>query len=1331
MSSGAMTAVESIPLLLTGLRTTFNSGKTKSLKWRKQQLERLLKLFDEQKHLFADAAKEDFHRPEQETLLYDCGLIRAECVYALNNIDDWVKDEKKSDSLVYAIMEKYVHSEPYGVSLIIGPWNYPFLLLFAPLVGSIAAGNCSVLKPSELAPKCAQLVFDVVPRYLDNDCIKTVLGGVDQTQALLKGDIDYIFYTGATTTGKIIMHAAAEKMIPVTLECGGKSPVYIADDANIEVTGKRIAWGKCINSGQTCVAPDYLLCSKATEQRLIPEIIKAWKEFYTENPLQSESYAHIVNDRHFKRVENLIDKSKVVYGGNSEEKHNYISPTIMTNVTADDKVMQEEIFGPLLPIINVRDENEAIRFINERSKPLALYVFTGNKKLAKKIIDETSSGSVCVNDVVLQIGPSALPFGGVGPSGLGSYHGKYSFDTFSHKRSVAFSPTFADGLVSMRNPPYTKATTKRMELIGKPYRNWFHIPRVFKTFWFWAFISLTSLDPKMDSGMSINNHFHQQPQQQNRNLTPTIAQLIDRKQLKIENFSNLELVYIFDQLLSSFHMWLDGHSLALTVFTCLYLHEPDMIKDNVLRTMTIAYLKLIDYIRERIILKAGIYEEEDFSGTLIYNFKFYQETVKEQQSINDIKKCEDDLAKYYRKLRHLSTTVDISQDMLYTQQLTIRMKFLRHLYQICLKFNCVNEIGEQTPLNGEEIAKLLKQTTECLQLIQPTVLIKDNDEQEENNLTTAINIQKLDTNSSSMIASEEESNLSTTILSISPSSIVDLKYTFDPYYNYRQLPPAFNRFIRCLIPSTIVYKTYNELCEHIKKLLEMTDKKTLQLSYEYFIEYSTYYKPTIFIRSLLLLSYLPSAQGIPLPGRKIFGQFIFSDYIKLEMKSFILPPILTLKHIQIDQTTFDIVENFFQRSAVLFSNLFYSLCNNRARTREKLSNLLEECSVLQDESEKIDNWLQKFLLDIFEQQTPNNSQVMMMMEKTSYFFNFMLHWTLCIMEYYIYLGFELDLYSKRELYDLYFYLAQIILFAHITIYTRADYLLTNTETFFQQLNNTSMTAGKKQQKSPVTNRFIRQLVDNNPQMTSDLLNMPSSTISSSDVGSISTPVNTDNQKKSKRKQQTTTNGTAPSTATNGGHNNNTNSSSSNRPSHYEKELNLLHGHFSMCTALHRCLKALEVDNRLIFKKKNDMSSDLTQSPYFLKDEVRYRHRFMPFSNLCAPRYMKYHDFKDIQQLCDGDHNIHDLYQDSVTHFQQAKVYFETYLNKITLKHSSTKTPLNRTFTIGFTSVKDVESYIKIAKTNVIVVRLLAAGHKRGETIDFDFNTNSHYPMLKL
>jgi aldehyde dehydrogenase (NAD+) len=482
------TPVDSLPTILKDLRASFNAGKTKPLAWRKRQIEQLYKMCDEQKEVFASAANADFHRPSAETLLYDCGVIRNECTHVLNHIDEWAGDDHRSDALAFATMGKYVHPEPYGICLIIGAWNYPFLLTLSPVIGALAAGNCAILKPSELAPNSAAIMATMVERYLDPSCIRVVLGAVDQTQALLKGDIDHVFYTGSTAVGKLIMKAAAEKMIPVVLECGGKSPVYIADDANIPVTAKRIAWGKTINCGQTCLAPDYILCSKTMETRLVPEIIKAWQSFYTTDPKNSDSYCYLVNERHFQRVKKLIDTSKVVYGGDTDANLNYISPTIMTNVDGNDKVMQEEIFGPLLPIVTVNNEHEAIEFINSRAKPLGLYVFTSNKNLAKAIIHATSAGSTCVNDVIFQIAPPSLPFGGVGESGLGNYHGKYSFDTFSHPRSVVFSPLWAEPVLSIRNPPYTKKKTSSLESLVKVYRRWLPFPRV--SFWFWAFAAL-------------------------------------------------------------------------------------------------------------------------------------------------------------------------------------------------------------------------------------------------------------------------------------------------------------------------------------------------------------------------------------------------------------------------------------------------------------------------------------------------------------------------------------------------------------------------------------------------------------------------------------------------------------------------------------------------------------------------------------------------------------------------------------------------------------------------------------------------------------------------
>ncbi|CAF0877034.1 unnamed protein product [Adineta ricciae] len=487
-SATTETPLDAIESIFKDLRQTFNSGKTKPLTWRRQQLERLYEMCDKEKDAFGAAANTDFHRPNSETLIFDCGSIRNECTHALNHLDEWASDEKISDALAYATLDKYVHPEPLGIALIIGAWNYPFLVTLTPLIGAIAAGNCAILKPSELAPHSAAIMATMVARYLDPSCFRVVLGGVDQTQALLKGDIDKVFYTGSTAVGKIVMKAAADKMIPVTLECGGKSPVFVADDANLEICGRRLAWGKTINCGQTCLAPDYVLCSKATESRLIPYVTKAWQEFYTTNPANSDSYCHIVNSRHFDRVKRLINQDKVVHGGQTDSNQNFIAPTIMSDVTADDNVMQEEIFGPLLPFITVRDEQEAIRFINSRDKPLALYVFSSNKDLAKRVINATSAGSTCVNDVIFQIAPPSLPFGGVGASGLGAYHGKYSFDAFSHRRTVVYAPNWTEVLLVQRNPPYTAKKTAFIENLSKVRRRWRLLPRL--GFWFWAFAAL-------------------------------------------------------------------------------------------------------------------------------------------------------------------------------------------------------------------------------------------------------------------------------------------------------------------------------------------------------------------------------------------------------------------------------------------------------------------------------------------------------------------------------------------------------------------------------------------------------------------------------------------------------------------------------------------------------------------------------------------------------------------------------------------------------------------------------------------------------------------------
>ncbi|CAF3203760.1 unnamed protein product [Rotaria socialis] len=772
---------------------------------------------------------------------------------------------------------------------------------------------------------------------------------------------------------------------------------------------------------------------------------------------------------------------------------------------------------------------------------------------------------------------------------------------------------------------------------------------------FEAMTALELMDPKMDGGMSIKHHFQEQ-KQGNRILT--LKQLIDKQLLKITKFTSTELIYLFDQLLSTFHMWLDGHSLALTLFTCVYLHDVTIIDDSHLRTICFTFIKLVDYIRERILLKAGLFEEEDFSGTLTYNFPFYRD-FKEQTCLTDLKKSEDELNKRLRSLKH-QTELD-QVDINATQQLIYRIRFLRYFFGLTVKFNEANEkTGEQTYLNTEEISKYLKQIDEMLQLIRPSFII-------ENETTPT------DDNSQ---------------LNISQTLLTDISRSFDPYYNYRQLPPAFNRFIRQLIFPSFVYKSLVNICQQLRKMLEINDKRTLKQSFEFFLEYSTHEKPSLFIRSLLLLSYLPSVQGCLLSSRKIFGQISFAEQVKCEIRSFIVPPLLTLKSISIDNETLSCSENFFQRACVPFSNLFYSLCNNHARTREKLSNLLEEFSVLQDESEKLDQWLHKYLIQQIVQANLStaNAQTLLLIEKTSYFFQFILNWTLLIMEYYLLMGFDLSLYSKRELYDVYFYFAQIILFTHINVYKTSKNILNTTVPFLVQLNQKQQT-----NKNQINNQFIQQmnsLIQHN---------------SNDDPLAELTNENNATQKKTKRKNPNVL------VATNN--------------EYHEQELLLIHGHFAMSTAMHRCLKALDIERRLKFSS-ND-------SNYFLRDEIRYRHRFLPFANLCAPPYMPHTDFLHIQHLSDNRYTASELYQDAINNFSQAKTYFETYLNRITTSKQYQQQTFNRTFTTGFTSLIDAESYIRIAKTNGIVLKLLLGGHKPDVKIDFDFSLHAHYPTLKL
>ncbi|MFM5898714.1 MAG: aldehyde dehydrogenase family protein [Dolichospermum sp.] len=437
--------------IITKQRQFFQTGKTKDVAFRISQLKILKQLVSDNKDAIIQALKADLHKPEFETYATEIGVTK-EIDYALKHINSWTKPKKATVPLEFFPYSAKIYPEPLGVVLIISPWNYPFQLIISPLVGAMASGNCTIIKPSELAPHTSNLISELIEKYFAPEYITVIQGAVETSQQLLAQKFDHIFFTGGTAIGKIVMEAAAKHLTPVTLELGGKSPCIVDYDINLEHTAKRITWGKFINAGQTCIAPDYLLVDQKIKPELITALQKCLKEFYGENPATSPDYARIVHQKHFDRLVNLLQSGKIIVGGETKPEELYIAPTLLENVFLEDQVMQEEIFGPILPIIEYTDINEAISLIKSGSKPLALYLFSENKNLQKRILQETSSGGVCINDTVMQVGVSSLPFGGVGDSGMGSYHGKASFDTFSHYKSVLNN--FLPWDINWRYAPY-------------------------------------------------------------------------------------------------------------------------------------------------------------------------------------------------------------------------------------------------------------------------------------------------------------------------------------------------------------------------------------------------------------------------------------------------------------------------------------------------------------------------------------------------------------------------------------------------------------------------------------------------------------------------------------------------------------------------------------------------------------------------------------------------------------------------------------------------------------------------------------------------------------
>jgi aldehyde dehydrogenase (NAD+) len=444
-------------------REFFNTNITKDVSFRISQLKKLESVLRSNQSLMDEAIYKDFKKGSFENYATELSIIYHEIDNYIKNIKTWSRRIRVKTDLANIPSKSYVIPEPFGVVLVIGAWNYPFQLSILPMVAAIAAGNTVIIKPSELSLNSSHAMAKIINDNFDSNYIKVIEGGVEETTALLREKFDKIFYTGSTNVGKIVMKAAAQHLCPVVLELGGKSPSFVFNDANIKITAKRLIWAKFLNGGQTCVAPDYLLLEKGVKDKLVAEMKQQIVEILGDNPIDSEAFVRIINPRHFDRLSLLIDKKKVVYGGQTIAEELYIEPTLMDNVSFDDLVMQEEIFGPILPMIEFDNLDWAIKQVKDRPKPLALYIFGKNRSDINKILNEVSFGGGAVNDAIMHLTNSALPFGGVGDSGTGSYHGKYGFEAFTHYKSVLDKSTLFEP--SIKYAPYSGFKLKLLKLL--------------------------------------------------------------------------------------------------------------------------------------------------------------------------------------------------------------------------------------------------------------------------------------------------------------------------------------------------------------------------------------------------------------------------------------------------------------------------------------------------------------------------------------------------------------------------------------------------------------------------------------------------------------------------------------------------------------------------------------------------------------------------------------------------------------------------------------------------------------------------------------------------
>lgn len=429
--------------LLARQRAFFASHETKNLAFRLHQLKRLKQAIQQYQSQIEQALWTDLHKSPEEAYLTEISIVTGEIDNHLKKLKKWAKPRKVHTPIHVLPSSSQIIYEPLGVALIVAPWNYPFQLLINSLVGAISAGCCSILKPSPDTPAIARVMEDMIAEFFPPEYISLVQGGRETNTILFSKRFDIIFFTGSPMVGKVVMKAAAEYLTPVVLELGGKSPCIVDADANLEVAARRIAWGKLINAGQTCIAPDYLLVHQSVKEELLSKIVQSIREMYGENPRESRFYPRIVNHRAMDRLTDLLKEGKIYYGGEYDREEKYIAPTILDEVQPGFAIMQQEIFGPILPVISFNQIEEAISYVNQREKPLAFYYF-GKNKTAKDVLARTTSGGGCINDTIMHIVNHDLPFGGVGNSGLGNYHGHSSFLAFSNQRGIINTPTWID-----------------------------------------------------------------------------------------------------------------------------------------------------------------------------------------------------------------------------------------------------------------------------------------------------------------------------------------------------------------------------------------------------------------------------------------------------------------------------------------------------------------------------------------------------------------------------------------------------------------------------------------------------------------------------------------------------------------------------------------------------------------------------------------------------------------------------------------------------------------------------------------------------------------------